>query len=120
MTMHSREFVDAVYAAVYRTAIEGVLRLLKQPPGRCPRQELVDLSTWYNGLDEQDQGRVSEVVRLAVDQAVFGMLAALDGARSLGGDGDLSLRCNGVELTAEHELHDLFRCRVDEDEELGR
>ena len=115
--MEPREFVDAVYAAVYRTAINGVVRLLVQPPGRRPRQDIADLSAWYNELSERDRDGVQEVVRLAVDQAVFGMLAALDGSRSLGTDAELSLRVGDVDLTADHDLHDLFRSRVDQ--ELG-
>jgi len=73
------------------------------------------LSAWYNDLDEHGQNRVKDVIRLAVDQAVFGMLAALDGARSLGQDVELTLCSNGEDLTAGHELHDLFRSRVDQE-----
>jgi hypothetical protein len=84
--MQARQFVEAVYVAVYRAAIDGVGRLLIRPPGRHPRRALTELSDWYNGLDEYERGRVQEVIRLSVDQAVFGMLAALDGSRSLGPD----------------------------------
>jgi hypothetical protein len=62
--MSPREFVDAVYAAVYRTAIDGVIRLLTQPPGRRPRQEISDLSAWYSELSESEQDDVRKVVRL--------------------------------------------------------
>jgi hypothetical protein len=115
--MRPRDFVDAVHAAVYRTAVDGVIRLLRQPPGRRPRQDIADLSGWFNELSEADQDSVREVVRLSVDQAVFGMLAALDGSRSLGADADLSLREGELNLTADHDLHDIFRSRVDQ--ELG-
>jgi hypothetical protein len=114
MTVRPHEFIDAVYVAVYRTAIDGVLRLLAQPPGRRPRPDLAELSTWFNDLNETDRHRVEGAVRLAVDQAVFGMLAGLDGSRSLGKAADLSLRSDGVDLTAEHDLHDLFRSVVDQ------
>lgn len=115
--MPPREFIDVVYTAVYRTAIDGVVRLLAQPPGRRPRSDIVELSAWYNGLSDHERDRVQEVVRLSVDQAVFGMLATLDGSRSLGGDAEMSLQSGGVDLKADHELHDLFRERVDQ--ELG-
>jgi hypothetical protein len=115
--MNPHEFVEAVYAAVYRTAIDGVLRILAHPPGRRPRQDVADLSAWFNRLSEEDKDCVRGVVRLAVDQTVFGMLAVLDGVRSVGLATDLELRGDGVDLVAEHDLHDLFRNRVDQ--ELG-
>jgi hypothetical protein len=118
MTMGAERFVDAVYVAVYRTAIHGVLENLAEPPGRRPRQDLVDLSSWFNGLDEDGRDRVREVVRYSVDGAVFGMLAALDGVRALGLDGELSLSVNGSEIAPDQELHATFRSLVDE--ELGR
>jgi hypothetical protein len=117
MTMRPRDFVDAVHAAVYRTAIDGVIRLLTQPPGRRPRQDIADLGAWFNELSERDQHRVREVVRLAVDQAVFGMLAVLDGSRSIGAGAGSSLREGELDITADHDLHDIFRSRVDQ--ELG-
>ena len=112
--MGARSFIDSVYTAVYRTAIDGVLRHLAHPPGRRPRQDLVDLSSWFNGLDEDGQDRVREVVRLSVDQAVFGMLAGLDGSRNLNLDGQLSLSVNGSEVAPDHDLHDTFRSLVDQ------
>jgi hypothetical protein len=117
MLVGPSDFVEAVYVAVYRTAIDGVIRLLVQPSGRRPRREIADLSAWYGDLSEQDRDVVGMVVRLAVDQAVFGMLAALDGSRSLGAGVDLNLREDGTDLTAAHDLHEIFRSRVDE--ELG-
>jgi hypothetical protein len=116
--MGARTFIDAVYTAVYRTTIEGVLRLLAQPPGRRPRQDLVDLSSWFKGLDEDGRDRIAEVVRLSVDHAVFGMLAGLDGSRHLGLDGELSLSVNGSDVAPDHDLHDMFRGLVDQ--ELGQ
>jgi hypothetical protein len=118
--LRQREFIDAVYAAVYKTAIDGVIRLLVQPPGRRPRSDIVNLSSWYNGLNDDQQNLVQDVVRLTADQAVFGMLAALDGARSLGPDARLILNSDGTDLTAPHELHDLFRDRVDQELEYDQ
>ena len=115
--MRTHEFVEAVYAAVYRTAIDGVIRLLAQPPGQHPSPVLSEISNWYNSLDENERDRVREIVRLSVDQAVFGMLASLDGSRSLGQNSELSLGADGKDLTADHDLHDLFRELVDQ--ELG-
>ena len=117
MKMRPNEFIDGVYQAVYRTAINGVMKIVKQPPGRRPRADLTALSEWFNALDEIGQERVHELVRLSVDQAVFGVLATIDGARALPGGADVRLIEGENDLGAERNLHDLFRSRVDH--ELG-
>jgi len=116
--MDSRSFVDGVYAAVYRTTIDGVTKLLRTPPGRTPRPDLVSLSAWFNALDEHSADQVREVIRLSVDQSVFGLLAVLDGARAVANAGtDLTLFSDGTQLNADGDLHDRFRAVVDQ--ELG-
>jgi hypothetical protein len=116
--MDARNFVDGVHKAVYRTTIDGIIRLLRTPPGRNPRPDLVSLSAWFNGLDDHSAEQVREVIRLSVDQSVFGILAVLDGVRAVGNDGaDLTLLSNGTPLNADGDLHDQFRNLVDQ--ELG-
>jgi hypothetical protein len=116
--MDSRSFVDGVHTAVYRTTIDGVTRLLRTPPGRSPRPDLIFLSAWFNALDEHSAEQVREVIRLSVDQSVFGLLAVLDGVRAVDTDGaDLTLLSDGAPLNAEGDLHDQFRGLVDQ--ELG-
>jgi len=112
--MDKNQFVDAIVAAVYRVSIAGVTRLLRQPPGRRPREDLVALSEWYNQLPAQDRSRVHDVIRLSVDQSVFGFLSALDGVRTLGEDVELRSSTGHV-LSADHDLHDLFRELADQE-----
>ena len=113
--MQPDEFIEAVYLAVYRTTIDGVLRLLAAPAGRRPDQDLVDLSAWYNSLDDHSREKIAGIVRLTSDQAVFGMLSSLDGARSLGHGVEVDLHSGDVVLNADHDLHESFRYRVDQD-----
>ena len=97
-----------------------MLQLLTAPPGQRPRANVAELSTWYNGLDEGMQGQIREAVALSVEQTVFGMLAALDGARTLGDNVELVLAdSDGQELTADHDLHDAFRWFLDNQSESG-
>jgi hypothetical protein len=49
-----------------------------------------------------------------VDQAVFGMLAVLDGSRSLGAGVEFSLQESVSDHADDHSLHDIFRGLVDE------
>lgn len=113
--MQTDEFIEAVYLAVYKTTIDGALRLLATPPGRRPHADLVDLSAWYNSLDERGREKVAGIVRLTADHAVFGMLSSIDGARSLGHGIEVTLQVGDVVLNADHDLHESFRHRVDLD-----
>jgi len=126
--MNSEEFVQGIYASVYKTSIEAVIKTIADPPGRRPRRDLVELSSWYNGLSDADKSQVRGVVRRAVDQAIFGMLAVLDGVRVIDDrHTDLYLRTGDGTLLndpSENELHALFQITVDHElgyvDEMGR
>jgi hypothetical protein len=77
----------------------------------------VALSEWFTQLPREDEERVRATIQLAAGQAVFGMLAVLDGVRSIaeaGEAGSLELRytrqAESVLLNdpAAVPLHDLF------------
>src|SRR5713226_2941159 len=110
--MNAGEFVDRIHHVVYRAAIDDVQNVLAYPPGRSPAPDLVELSTWFDGLAEEDKRQAARVIRLAVDHAVFGMMAILDGVRVIddGGRTELYLRTgDGTLLNEKHDLHDIFR-----------
>jgi hypothetical protein len=117
--MNSDQFVDGIYAAVYKSAINTVLKTLANPPGRQPRRYQAELSSWYNSLADEDKQQVANVIREAVDQTVFGMLAVLDGVRTIDDEhSDLYLRTGDGTLLndpAGNELHAIFRATVDDD-----
>jgi hypothetical protein len=117
--MNAEEFVDGIYSAAYRSATNGVLRALASPPGRRPRPHLVELSAWFNGLSSEDREQVGSTVRLAADQAIFDILAVLDGVSVLDeGHTEFYLRTgDGTLLNEDHDLHELFQISVDH--ELG-
>jgi hypothetical protein len=81
--MTSEDFIKAIRIAVYESAIENTLSVLKEPPGRRTSPGDVALSEWYNRLPAHDKERVRATVRHAVRAAVFGVLAVLDGVRSI-------------------------------------
>lgn len=81
--MNTEEFVDAVRIYVRDAAVADVLSVLRRPPGRRPDQRLLERSAWYNGLAAADARCVDEVVADAVDAAIFGLFAALDGSRTI-------------------------------------
>ena len=75
-----------------------------------PSPELVSLSEWYRGLNDEDAERVRSVIRLSADQAVFGFLAVLDGVRAIDNEHtELTLHAAGNLVNGDGELHDEFR-----------
>jgi hypothetical protein len=81
--MDSQDFVAAVERYVRDAAIEDTIANLKAPPGRRVAPEVRARSDWYNGLSEEERGHVDSVIASAAHAAIFGMLASLDGARTI-------------------------------------
>ena len=81
--MNSQEFVDAVRTLVMEAAVSDTVSIVQTPPGRKPSRELVELSGWFNGLSEPDRAMAQRLLALGARQAVFGVLAVLDGARKV-------------------------------------
>lgn len=85
--MNSEEFVEALKRDVRDAAIADTIANLKNPPGRrVPPQERVR-SDWYNTLSADEAEHVDSVIATAVHEALFGVLAVLDGARSIDDEG---------------------------------
>lgn len=92
--MDSLDFVKAVERHVKNAAIEDTIANLKAPPGRRVPPEIRARSDWYNGLSEEDRGRVDSAIASAAHAAVFGLLAVLDGARTVDDEnGRFELTC---------------------------
>lgn len=118
--MDQSEFINAIYEVVYKSSIRSSIANMTDPPGRNPDPALADLSEWYRSLKESEKRRIFEVVELAVDHAVFGMLTVFDGARVLdeGGATTIILSTNdGTVLNIHGDLHEIFRAAVDNNTE---
>lgn len=81
--MDGEEFVAKIKEYVRDTAIEDVVNRLIKPPGRKPRRRHIQLSNWFNQLSDDDRQMVKGIVTEAVDEAIFGVLSTLDGARPI-------------------------------------
>lgn len=119
MTRH--DFIKRLRQAVYSPGIDGIMSLLAHPPGRQPAATLIEVSHWFNRLPAKDQEHIKWIVQLAVRNTVFGVLAVLDGVRSIletGEDGSLELwfknQSTSVLLNEEvaEYLHDIFASQV--------
>jgi hypothetical protein len=111
-----RGIVDSVFAAAKST-----IQTLTSPPGRAPDPRLLELSDWYHTLSPGDQTHVTRVAAFSADRAVFGMLAAFDGASRILPVSDADavrvqlMTAEGPVLlpTKADPLHDLYRGLVD-------
>jgi hypothetical protein len=81
--MTSKEFIKRICIVVHDSAIKGAISWLEKPSGRRPSKTMIDLSMWYNKLSPEDAEQIRRTIELAVGHAVFGMLAVLDGERSI-------------------------------------
>lgn len=81
--MNSQDFMVAVERYIRDAAIEDTIENLKSPPGRQVLPDVRARSDWYNGLSEAEVTHVNDVVATAVHAALFGLFAALDGARTI-------------------------------------
>ena len=91
--MTTETFIDVVKEVVRDASINSVETLLHQVPGRSPDKRLVALSAWHTALSNSDKQMVAQVIKEAVDGAVFGFLCVLDGSSVVEpGSGDFEVR----------------------------
>jgi hypothetical protein len=81
--MKAQEFVDTIRERVLDSSVSSMMRAFIDPPGRHPHPELVDVSKWVRGLNDDSRRRLQVALQMVAYQAVFGVLAVLDGARQV-------------------------------------
>ena len=114
--MDSEEFILAIKNVVRDSAIEDTIENLEDPPGRKVPELERKRSEWFNNLPEGDRRNVESIIVDAVNEALFGLLSVLDGARAIedsGDKGQLILTHKGVKENLLNDpdkigLHDLY------------
>ena len=81
--MNSQEFVDIIRKVVLESSVDSMRKLLEHPPGRSPSKDLVEMSVWYNQLEEADKEVVIKIIAESIRAGVFGFLCVLDGTRAI-------------------------------------
>jgi hypothetical protein len=111
--VNSEDFVEALRRHVGDAAVEDTIANLKQPPGRRVPPAERARSDWYNALSPEDAEKVNSVIATAVHGAMFGVLAVLDGARTIADEGgrfelaylaDQRIVLNDPQVIGLHEL----------------
>ena len=113
--MTPSEFVSWLKTECRDAAVKDCIAAYESPPGRKPDQSLVEISNWFNALAEQDREMLVRVMSDVADSTLFGVLAVLDGARTIEEQGEksvfhLSAHKAGIESVicpGPHDLHDL-------------
>lgn len=81
--MNNEKFIEAIRHHVLDAAIEDTIANLKNPPGRRVAPHERAASDWYNSLKDDEITFVNSTVTKAVHEGLFGLLAVLDGARTI-------------------------------------
>jgi hypothetical protein len=81
--MTSESFIQALKLQTSDAAVFGIAAFLRQPPGRKPKDKDVELSIWFNALDEKAQQMVVAALKEAAELAVFSFLCVLDGVSAI-------------------------------------
>jgi hypothetical protein len=81
--MDSKQFLEALKLCVRDAAVSGTIETLTDPPGRRVSDADRRSSEWFNALSSEDKGHVERAIASAVDGAIFGMLAVIDGVRTV-------------------------------------
>ena len=81
--MNSDEFLRVLRQVALDAAVEGTMEVLRAPPGRRPRPELVRASEWFTNLPDESRKMVREIARMSAHSAVFGFLCVIDGVRQV-------------------------------------
>jgi hypothetical protein len=127
--MTIEDFINAVKIQTSDAAVQGTIKSLMRPPGRKPREQLVQLSKWFNHLSIEDQNMLREVLKEAAEMAVFEFFCILDGVSVIEDTpdkGELELHfIKGAERTrlndpSAQELHNLYNGLCQESEPKPR
>lgn len=80
--MNSETFVEAI-KLIASSALTGLLKTIKNPPGRRPTPNLVRISALFHSLNEKDKQTFSEALELAARQSNSNFFLVLDGSLAI-------------------------------------
>lgn len=115
--MSPKYFVEILRKVVQEQAVNDMVENLQEPPGRNPPKELLEFSSFYKQLPEEQKKILGRILQETAEMTFFGMLCVLDGVRAIesGQDkGSLELWYRKGEETMllndpdEDSLHDLI------------
>ena len=114
--MNAEKFIEVIRLVVVDNTTKGVKSVLQKPPGRSPLRKLIDMSNWYNQLEENYKLVVEQIIKQSVESAIFHFLCVLDGVAAIENEnkGELKLFYENKDIQEllndpnKEFLHDLF------------
>lgn len=84
--MNETSFIESLKLVLRAGTIMDVSKTIENPPGKKPNENLINLSKWFNSLNEEEKNLLRRVIELSVDSSIFGFLCLLDGVRAIEND----------------------------------
>jgi hypothetical protein len=81
--MNAEQFINVIKEVVSEGSVKGVQSSLINPPGRKPSENLVEMSEWYNNLNDGSKSMVIKIIRESVELGIFSFLCVLDGVSAI-------------------------------------
>jgi hypothetical protein len=123
--MNSYEFVGGLKNYVYEHAAPNAIESLDRPD-KDDSADFLRAADWVKSLAPPDRVHLLRAMKLAAEDAIFGMLCVLDGVRVVENSSDksqfalLAIRNLEIDVITDVRgelLHDIFRGMVDSDED---
>jgi len=80
--MDKVEFIKAIQT-IEKTAARGFEKLIHNPPGRKPNADLLEISKFYNSLDDNSKIKCMMMANLVSKQTINNLLSIIDGNLSI-------------------------------------
>lgn len=117
--MNKKQFIEITKSEVKEVSVSGIIQVLTKPSGRNPAKNLVELSDFYNRMNNDERQKIHEIISLAIDNSIFGFLCVIDGVRAIEdtapfGKLKLSYVNNDVEIVLNDDdeyLHDIYKAQ---------
>jgi hypothetical protein len=81
--MNTMSFLEGIRTVAVHLAVRGVMQMLARPAGRRPDLQIIELSQWFQNLDEKGKDMVNRAMQMVAEQAVYNALLVFDGKLSI-------------------------------------
>ncbi len=117
--MKKEDFIKKIIERVRESAIHAMEINLEKPAGKSPDKKLLAMSVLYHSLNEKDRKTLKSIFTDAIDEAIFGFLCVLDGARGFNENGLFELLYKDEDITeiinsGDIDLHDIYLSLIEE------
>ncbi len=81
--MDRETFVKKIKEVLLDQSMDELINFYQSPPGRKPREKIVEISNFFNELNQHDQSMIKKIISDTIQSTIFGFLCILDHVRFL-------------------------------------